>query len=164
MTPATTLLLFKLLLLAGMGLWLGVIVLNNLRGFAGGVAVVGNLMGMQLFDQPPALPSPLLSRRIRSVAWHRAAYVAIVAMEIVAAALMAAAACGFGAALAGQLPVAEAVARGNLAWASLLALALMFTVGGAWFAYYVRQELMQTTHLVLIGLAVAGAIVNNLPA
>jgi len=56
--------------------------------------------------------------------------------------------------------------RANVALAALAAFAafaFFLLLGGTWFAYYVRQEGVQTTHFILIGLAIAAALVVNLP-
>ncbi|WP_083222603.1 hypothetical protein [Ensifer sp. LC163] len=65
MTQLTSLLLIKGVLLSGLALWLAVIVLNNAVAFRNGVFSIGLLMGMQLFDQEPAIRTPLLSRASR---------------------------------------------------------------------------------------------------
>ena len=88
MTPATSLILFKLVLTTGLATWLTLVAFNNIRAFAGGVAAVGGMMSMQLFDQEPAIPSPLLARRVRTVGLHRLIYSFVLAIEWIVAALL----------------------------------------------------------------------------
>jgi len=63
---AESLLLFKLVVMAGLALWLTLGTFNNLSAFSAGVASLGNLMGMRLLDQEPAIRTPLLARRVTS--------------------------------------------------------------------------------------------------
>jgi predicted small integral membrane protein len=155
-------LLFKLVLAGGLALWMTVIVVNNLTAFAGGVASVGGLMKMQMFEQASAIRTPLLRRRVDDASWHRLAYSFVVAAEAGVAILLWLAAAGFGAALIGAFDAAQALAWANLAFAALLALGLMLTMGGAWFAYYIRQEGMQITHFALMTLTVVATVAINL--
>jgi len=163
MTPLASLLLVKLVFICGLALWLAVVSLNNMTAFRGGAASVGALMSMRLFDQDPAIDSPLLKRRVLSPGWHRFVYSAVVALELAVAILLARAAFSFALAILGALDVAQAILRANLALSGVLALGFVMLLGGAWFAYYIRQEGMQITHLMLIGLGAVGALLINIP-
>jgi hypothetical protein len=57
-----------------------------------------------------------------------------------------------------------ATARANLAFVALAALSFVMLLGGSWFAYYIRQELSEVMHFAMIIVAIAGAILVNLPA
>lgn len=159
-----TLLLFKLVLAGGLALWLTVGFFNNIMAFAAGVAAIGRLMGMQMFDQPPAIQSPLLSRRVNAPALHLAVYSFITLIEGVAAVLFWYAVFGLSAALFAGADVNEAVSRANLALSVLAFMSFVMLLGGGWFAYHIRQEGLQLTHFTLIGLSILGVIVMNLPA
>ncbi|MNT52819.1 hypothetical protein D3C72_1898610 [compost metagenome] len=121
------------------------------------------LMGMQLFDMEPPIRTPLLSRRVRNDLWHRAVFSFVLVTEVATMLLLAGAALMFFGALVGISGGAAAVAWANLALAAFIALWLIMLVGGAWFAYYIRQETMQITHFILIGLGVAGTLLINMP-
>ncbi|MBW8321421.1 MAG: DUF2165 domain-containing protein [Rhizobium sp.] len=164
MTQLSSLLLFKAVLLSGLALWLCVVVLNNLTAFRGGVFSVGSLMAMQLFDEAPPIRSPLLSRRVTAEGWHRLIYGFIVALEVAVALLLVYAAMASLGAFLGYADTRFAVARANLALSGFVAMGLTMLVGGAWFAYYIRQEGTQITHLALIGLGVVAGIIINMPA
>jgi hypothetical protein len=161
MTPATSLILFKLVLTTGLATWLTLVAFNNIRAFAGGVAAVGGLMNMQLFDQEPAIPSPLLARRVHAVGLHRLTYSIVLAIEWTVAALLWYAAFGFGGAMIGAHDIAGAIVRANVALSAFTVMAFVLTLGGVWFAYYIRQEGMQITHFVLIAVAIAATLVVN---
>ena len=164
MSIVGSLLLFKAILIAGLAVWMTIIVINNATAFAGGVATIGLMMSMQLFDQPPVIKTPLLARRVIDPGWHKAAYALVLVAEIVVAALLIFAAIGFAGALFGAVDPAAAIQRSNLALSALLAMSFLFVLGGAWFAYYVKQDGMQTMHFVLIAVATTSAIAINLPA
>lgn len=161
MVVASSLLLFKLVLTTGLALWLTVVVLNNTIAYANGVAAIGGLMSMQLFDQEPAIKTPLLARRVKVVGWHRLIYTFVLTVEGVVGLLLWYAAIGFAGALMGSLDAAYAVVRANLAFSAFATMAFILTLGGSWFAYYIRQEGSQITHFVLIAVAIAAVIVVN---
>lgn len=164
MTAFASLLLFKFVLAGGLALWLTVGFFNNMMAFNAGVASIGRLMGMQLFDQAPAIQSPLLSRRVDTPALHRLVYSFITLIEGAAAVLFWYAVLGLGGALFAGADVNEAVSRANLALSVLALMSFVMLLGGGWFAYHIRQEGLQLTHFTLIGLSILGAIVMNLPA
>lgn len=135
-----TLVLAKLVTIAGLATWMRLIVFNNIWAFAGGVAAVGGLMKMQLFDEPSVVKSALLSRRVDSVAWHKAVFTFVVFLELVAALLLWWAAISFAEVLITVTTGAFAIAIANVALSMLLATCFVMAIGGAWFAYYVKHE------------------------
>ncbi len=164
MSQLTSLLLIKAVLLSGLALWLAIVVLNNVVAFRNGVFSIGLLMRMQLFDQEPAIHTPLLSRRVNGALWHRAVFSFVLLLEMATMLLLAAAAFMFFGALLGISAGPTAVIWANLAFAAFIALSLVMLLGGAWFAYYIRQDTLQITHFILIGLGVAGTLLVNMPA
>ncbi|MGF6174526.1 DUF2165 family protein [Ensifer sp. 4252] len=164
MTELTSLLLIKAVLFCGLALWLAVIVLNNVVAFRNGVFAIGLLMGMQLFDQEPPIRTPLLSRRVKNSVWHRLIFSLVLVMEVATMLLLAWAAAMLIGTLFGLSNGAAAIIWANLALAAFIALSLIMLLGGAWFAYYIRQESMQITHFILIGIGLAGTLLVNMPA
>ncbi|MDQ8756196.1 DUF2165 family protein [Sphingosinicella sp. LHD-64] len=157
------LLLSKLVLIGGLAVWLSIIVLNNARNFAGGAAAIGLMMSMRLFEEPPAIETPLLSRRVTSPSWHKAILGLVLAIEIVVALALWAAAYALLSALNGSIAAAEAANGATFALTGFLMLIFVMAWGGAWFAYYVKQENAQITHFVLLCVGLAAIIVVNLP-
>jgi hypothetical protein len=158
------LLLSKLVAIGGLAVWLSIIVLNNARNFAGGAAAVGMMMSMQPFQDPPVIDTPLLSRRVTSTSWHRAVLGLVLAVEIVVALALWAACFMLIGTISGSVGVSAATSAANLALAGFLALVFVMMWGGAWFAYYVKQEGAQITHLALLCVGLAAMVVANLPA
>lgn len=154
-------LLLKASVVSGLGLWLTVALLNNIVAFRNGVFAIGMLMGMKLFDDAPAIQTPLLARRVTSTGWHSLVYTIILVAEAVTVALLLiAAAALLGGAMGVVLP-ATGVLLANLALLAFIGLAGLMLVGGAWFVYYIRQEGAQITHLVMIGVGIAAVQMVN---
>lgn len=154
-------LLLKAVVVSGLGLWLATALINNIIAFKNGVFAIGMLMGMKLFEQEPAIQTPLLRRRVTSAGWHRVIYSTILAAEAVTAGLLAiAAAALLGSAFGAVLP-GTAVHFANAALLAFIALGALMLVGGAWFVYYIRQEGAQLTHLVMIGVGIAAVQMIN---
>lgn len=158
MSLAASLLLFKLILLAGLALWISIVSLNNLIAFRNGVFALGQIMRMALFEQAPAIQTPLLARKVEKVFWHRAVLAVVLIAEIISALLLWSAV----AALAGAGFVADPIAQANLALSAFMATCFVMLIGGSWFAYYIRQDNVQLLHFVLIGVSVLGLLAVNL--
>ncbi len=158
------LLLSKLVPVAGLAVWLSIIVLNNGRNFAGGTAAIGMLMSMRLFEDPPVINTPLLSRRVTSSFWHKAVFGLVLGIEILVALALWVASFALLGTMCGAIGAAEAVNAANLALAGFLALVFVMMWGGAWFIYYVKQDSTQITHFALLCVGLAAILVVNLPA
>lgn len=156
-----TILLLKAAVLAGLGFWLAVALANNIIAFRNGVFAIGMLMGMTLFDEAPAIQTPLLGRRVTSTGWHRLIYSTVLLAEAVTVTLLAVAVVAMlGSAIGAVLP-ATAVHFANIALLAFIGMGAMMLVGGAWFVYYIRQEGAQITHLVMIGVGIAAVQMIN---
>jgi hypothetical protein len=105
---------------------------------------------------------PLLSRRVANPFWHRAVFSFVLMLEIASTLLLAWGAMRLGLALFSFEEAAVAIATATLGLTALMATSLVMLVGGAWFAYYIRQEGAQITHFVLIGLSVGALVLVNL--
>ena len=162
MTPDTALLLSKFTLVSGLALWLAVIVVNNTLAFRNGAYSVGMMMAMQLFDQEPRIHSPLLSRRVTSPFWHTLVFAFVLALEVGTVLLLAWGAARLGLAMFAPGEAIPATSAATLGVTALLATSLIMLIGGAWFAYYIRQEGAQITHFALIGLSIGGVVLINL--
>jgi predicted small integral membrane protein len=155
--------LIKMTLMLGLGFWLLIGLVNNLIAFRNGVFSLGGMMAMKLFDQQPAITTPLLSRRVESPIWHRLVYSFVIILEGVTVVSLLSAGSALLGASSGLVPIELATAFANLAITAFMAMSFAMLLGGAWFVYYIRQEGAQITHLIMIGLGLIGAIVNNLP-
>ena len=126
--------LFLAIQAVGLAVWLTLSVINNCHGFGGSTGAVGATMSMTQLKQLPAINTPLLSRAIGSRAIHRMALLVVLALQTVAA---------------------------SACWAGCWQLLVAMHLGGLWFGYWIRQEGLQLTHLVLLIWAVAAFFLFN---
>jgi predicted small integral membrane protein len=153
----------KAVLLAGMGCWLAISLFNNLSAFRSGMTSIADVMTMRHVEEDPTIDTPLIRHRVLSSAWHRAAFVTILAVEAVSAALLA---CSALLQVAGTFGLWTEYCRPItfLAIAAFLALASVMLSGGAWFAYHRKQGMVQLTHLVMLGIGGIAAVLADVPS
>ncbi|RYX91996.1 MAG: DUF2165 family protein [Comamonadaceae bacterium] len=149
--------LFQALHAAGLAVWLLIAVINNVQAFAGSMHAVGLSMSMAALQEAPAIDTPLLKRAMGSTTRHRMALALVLVLQIAAA----------GAGLVGSYEMIFAggltAARPwlNLALTSFTAFILAMHLGGMWFAYWIRQEGLQLTHISLLLWTLAAFILFN---
>jgi predicted small integral membrane protein len=161
MSLFTSVLLFKIALLAGLSLWITIAVLNNIVAFGNGVVAVGRLMSMQPLRQEPVINTPLLARSVESTSWHKIAYAMALVIEIFTALLLWLATIMMAGVAIGSIERAGAVAVANIALAAFTCMIFFFTLGGTWFAYYLRQEGLQISHFTMISVGIGAMILLN---
>ena len=160
MSYSASLWLFQLATALGLALWMIVAVINNLQGFAASKGAVGLTMAMTLLREEPFRDLPFLKRAVESTAVHAAALVGVIILQI-ASAIPLVAGTVFLAASPG-LPATAAVSTiFNLGLAPfLLCWSLMFT-SGLWFGFWIKQEGLLLTQLLLALWGLAGFVVLN---
>ncbi|MEG1052690.1 MAG: DUF2165 family protein [Janthinobacterium sp.] len=137
--------LFHAILATGLALWLSLAAINNLHAFHGAVWAIGNTMRMDPLRQDPTIVTPLLRRALTSLTLHRLSLGAVLALQLAAAiAAWTGVALFLGASPTAALPWL------NLALCAMAAFLLLMHLGGLWFGYWIAQEGLQTTHLVLL--------------
>jgi predicted small integral membrane protein len=140
-----TILLFQAVLASGLACWLSIAAINNLHAFHGAVWAIGNTMRMDPLRQDPTMETPLLRRALTSLTLHRLALAVVLLLQLGAAmAAWTGVALFFGEGLAAALPWL------NLALCAMAAFLLLMHLAGLWFGYWIAQEGLQTTHLVLL--------------
>jgi len=146
MDTPTSLLIFQIICCIGLSLWLSISLINNLHAFASSSGAIGVTMSMAPLTQPPAINLPLLRRAITTPSIHRLALSIIVLIQA-AAVITVWVGCYellLGAGLEVALPWL------NLALSATLVFLLAMLLGGIWFGYWIRQEGLQLTHLLLM--------------
>ena len=146
MSSFTAIWLFLSVQALGLALWLTLAALNNRHDFAGAAAAVGATMAMLPLTQEPRIPTPLLSRAQQAPGLHRAALGLLLVMQTAGAAL-AWAGC-YMLLIQGDLASARPWLNGALAAMSACLLAMHLS--GLWFAYWIRQDTLQLTHIALL--------------
>ncbi|APA70823.1 DUF2165 family protein [Janthinobacterium sp. 1_2014MBL_MicDiv] len=137
--------LFHAILATGLATWLSLATVNNLHAFHGAVWAIGNTMRMDPLRQDPTIETPLLRRALTSLLLHRLSLLTVLALQ-----LLAAIAAWTGVALLLGASLDEALPWLNLALCAMAAFLLLMHLGGLWFGYWIAQEGLQTTHLVLL--------------
>lgn len=159
MSVQTSLWLFMAVHAVGLSIWLTLAAMNNARAFSGSVAAVGATMAMLPLREPPAVPTPLLSRAVGAPLLHRAALTGVLTLQIGAAI-----ACWWGSyalVMTGDLTAARPWL--NLALTGFATFLLAMHLGGLWFGYWIKQEGLQQTHLTLLIWVVIAFFLFNTP-
>ena len=133
-------------LLAG---WRILGVIENLRFPDVNRLLVGDVMAMRRVRQNPDLWRMLRGNRIEDARIHRAVFRLIVAVEIVAALLLAVGATVLALAAAGAADPLSArlwALSGVIGWTCIWG---GFLVGGQWFHYWLGYEGSQATHFFM---------------
>jgi hypothetical protein len=137
----------------GFALWSSIAFINNIHDFKGSASGVGRTMGMGLLDEHPAIPTPLKSRRVSNPLWSRIAVAVIASLQLAIAVLLWAGGAMF---IFAEPGVAKAIA--TLGFAGLSSLCFIFLLSGMWFAYGIRQDILQLTHIGLLVTSIAAIV------
>jgi predicted small integral membrane protein len=141
----------------GFALWSSIAFINNIHDFKGSVSGVGRTMGMRLLDEHPAIPTPLKSRSISNPLWSRIAVAAIASLQLAIAILLWAGGAMF---IFAEPSAAKTIA--TMGFAGLSALCFIFLLSGMWFAYGIRQDILQLTHIGLLATSIAAIVTMQL--
>ncbi|MGH8186515.1 MAG: DUF2165 family protein [Steroidobacteraceae bacterium] len=148
-----TAILGRTIVSGGFAIWWLLNVVNHFQSMQGTLGAAGVFMNMSALDQEPAIATPLKRRRISSAAVHRFALVVIV---------IAQAALGIMFTIATWLFITadaqRATAWAQASFAASAALWFLFIISGTWFAYWLRQDALQRTHLILLATALLGML------
>jgi predicted small integral membrane protein len=141
----------------GFALWASIAFINNIRDFKGSAFAVGGTMGMVLLDEHPAIPTPLKSRRVTHALWPRIAVAIVALLQLVIAVLLWAGGVMF---LCAAPDMAKALAISG--FAGLSGLCFIFLLSGMWFAYWIRQDILQLTHIGLLVVSIAAILLMRM--
>lgn len=147
--------IFELTFLCGITAWMTIVFMNNVTAFGSGLAFVRAIMTMETFRQTNTI-TPLLRKSLTSRWLHLAAFVGVLLFELIAALslLLALALQLLSFAHPELSPIA--LTATIIALNTFLLLALVFLLGGSWFAYYVHRDVTQLTHFAMIITAAIG--------
>lgn len=166
MDPLGVLIWVKVLIAAALAAFVAVLAVNNIRDPGTNFVAVHRMFSMRELRDDPQVGNGVTWRAIDSPLVHRAAYVAVIIVQAVAAATLGwAAVLLAGAGLAGQgmgHGMAHAVAMGDLGLLIFSALWLGMFVVGTWFAYWVKMGPVQQGHLNLLLVGLGSLLVMNI--
>lgn len=130
----------------GLALWASLALLNNLQDFQGAAAAVGRTLSMAPLDEAPAIVTPLQRRAIGSPVLHRFGLIGVMLLQGIAAAAL-----WVGCAVWVWHGTRElALPWLDLGLAALSAAVMAMLLGGLATAYWIRQEALQQTHVLLL--------------
>lgn len=152
------LVIFKLVLVTGLTLWSAIAALNNVVAFSASAGAIGRTLSMAPLHEAPAIDIPLRRRAMHAKGWATLALLTLIALQVIAAVCLGWGGIQLAAALGGGAK-ATAIAWATLGLSALSAAWLMMMIGGLWFAYWIRQESLQLTHMTLLTLTIAAAAV-----
>lgn len=160
MTYGASLWLFQMATAAGLALWMIVAVINNLQGFATSKAAIGQTMGMTLLRDATFLDLPFLRRAVTSPGLHGAALAGVLFIQVASAVPLAVGTVML--ATSPGLPATAAISGiFNLGLAAFVACwSAMFTAG-LWFGFWIKQEGLLLTQLLLAAWGLLGFFVLN---
>lgn len=152
--------LLKTALCLGFALWSLLAALNNLTGFRAAASAIMKTVSMAPLRDEPVIATPFDRR---AVSGRRMAPLAVVVILV----LQAAAACLFGAAAVAFMglisPTAVLPAEfANTGFALLTVAWFAMLIAGLWFGYWIRQDILQLTHIALLVATLAAALVVNM--
>lgn len=153
----TALILAQAVIIFGFALWATIATANNLRDFKGSAFVIGATMSMSLLDEHPMVATPLKRRRITNPVWSRLAVALIAAIQLCIAILLWTSTAFF---VFGEPQSARILA--TLGLVGLIGLCFIFLLGGMWFAYWIRQDVLQLTHIGLLASALVALMMMQL--
>lgn len=160
-TVMVSYLLFKVVLVCGLALLCLVFSINNIKGFGGAAAEVARTFSMNALQQPPRIDIAMSGRAVHSAIWPRLSLFIVLALQIVATfAFFMSLALFISSAIHGGVDHAG-VSAANFGLSMLSISWFLMIIGGTWFAYWIRQELLHLTHLIYLGLTIAAAIALN---
>lgn len=153
----------RALMLLGLGAWLVIAVVNNIRDRGTNIFLLGIMFSMALLKEDPNMGNGLKHRAIDSKKFHASVLSAIVAYQVLTACLLLIAAAATAARWLG-MPMMDATTVSNLALALFASLWIFFMSGGLWFGYWMKQVQVQQVHMTLVLISLGMFIFVNLPA
>jgi predicted small integral membrane protein len=153
----------RLVMTAIAALYMLLVALNNITDFDTNRAFVVHVLAMDTTFKSPNT----MWRAITSPGWALAAYIAIIAWEVITAAVLTAAVVHWVRSVAGDRDIPQARSMSTVGWLMVLALfgGGFIAIGGEWFQMWQSQQwngLQPAVFNFLI--AAAGLIVNLLPS
>jgi predicted small integral membrane protein len=147
MTDLADLPILRIVTCSGFAVWSLVAAFNNIVGFRGSAAAILGTMSMAPLREQDPIQTAFDDRAVRTSALPVLAVLLILLLQAGAAGLLATAAMGF---ICADLIPATPVMFAKWGF-SLLAMAwFAMLIGGLWFGYWIRQEILQLTHLALL--------------
>ncbi|WP_156585658.1 DUF2165 family protein [Ensifer sp. Root31] len=161
MTDPAGILLFKIVVCTGFALWSLLAALNNFVGFSASVMAIARTTSMAPLKDDPAITTAFDHRALGGLILARAAVVGVMVLQVLAGFLLTIGSLAFaGLPLLPGFLSAPSMASAGLAMLAVAWFAML--IAGLWFAYWIRQDILQLTHIALLIATVMAALVVNL--
>ncbi|ALS61560.1 DUF2165 family protein [Pandoraea norimbergensis] len=148
---------FKCVVTLGLAVWSAIAALNNLVAFGASTGAIGRTLSMSPLREAPAIDISLLRRAVHAKALAVMALIAMIVLQGIAAICLAYGGGQLAIALASAGSDATGIHWGMFGLTALAAAWLLMMIGGLWFGYWIRQEGLQLTHMMLLVLTIATA-------
>ncbi|VFR57278.1 hypothetical protein BRI6_1350 [plant metagenome] len=149
----------RLVILAGLALWLTIAVINNLTDPGTNRTLLGHTLSMGLVSAEEVLGAGLLWRAWPAHWSHTLLYI-IVAVQFMVAGFLWRSVISYAKAFLQQDGQRLLDARGHatLALSLFILLWMFFICGGLWFGYWLKQGPVQMVHMTLILIGIGALI------
>lgn len=152
----------KVVVLAGIAIWLTVVVFTNIVAAVGHTMGVGKIMAMAGPAEDKRIPKILLRRKVDHPGWHATVYWFLVLLQALTAAAIWFACYRFLIS-SDAVAHARATATANVALSLFTAIWFVMLIGGTWFVYHANnREGIEIIHLALLAFSVACIIMFNI--
>lgn len=139
--------ILKIVTCSGFAVWSLVAASNNIVGFKSSVTAIFCTMSMAPLREREPIQTAFDDRAVRTSALPVLAVLFILLLQAGAAGLLATAALGFS---SPDLVPATPVLFAQWGFSLLATAWFAMLIGGIWFAYWIRQDVLQLTHLALL--------------
>ncbi|WP_087687742.1 DUF2165 family protein [Pandoraea sp. PE-S2R-1] len=148
---------FKCVVILGLALWSAIAALNNLVAFGASSGAIGRTLSMAPLREAPAIDIPIVRRAVDAKGLAVMALIVMIVLQGMAAICLAYGGMQLAVALASGGSDAAGMHWGMFGLTALAAAWLLMMIGGLWFGYWIRQEGLQLTHMMLLVLTIAAA-------
>ncbi|MDR2311811.1 MAG: DUF2165 domain-containing protein [Brucellaceae bacterium] len=155
-----TIIIPKVIILAGLAIWLGIAMINNIVDSSTNVKNLEATLTMSLLIEDPTAEQGLAQR-----AWTKNTAVIILyciaVIQAIVATMLLVASISFILAMAGSVSCLVATDIANIALSAFTAIWFFFLCGGLWFGYWIKQGQIQSVHFSLLLISIAALIFVN---
>ncbi len=157
-----SLLLIKICLLAGLGVWLCIALTNNILDKKTNRYFIYEMLSMSLISADPNVGQGLMQRACHDKKRAAQLLAVIIIIQCMIAALLLFSAATLLMNLLGY-SILIAIPLANIALLGFLLLWFCFLCGGLWYGYWIKMGQIQLVHFILLIISLLSIIIINLP-
>jgi predicted small integral membrane protein len=157
-----SLLIIKVCLLAGLGVWLSIALTNNILDKETNRYLIREMLSMSLISADPNMGRGLLRRACHHPKRAAQLLTGIIIIQCAIVVLLWCAACILLISILWH-PISFAIEFANIALLAFLLLWFGFLCGGLWYGYWIKTGHIQLAHFTLFIVSLLSIIIINLP-